>query len=69
MEEIYKGELDRAEQYEQEKGNERSLLIQSVEFPQKYGALYWQYSNYWNVFVSIYPYTCDWIVYFYCFSC
>ena len=40
MEEIYKGELDRAEQYEQEKGNERSLLIQSVEFPQKYGALY-----------------------------
>ena len=39
VEEIYERELNRAEQYEQEKGNERSLLIQSVKVPQKYGAL------------------------------
>ena len=39
VEEIYERKLNRAEQYEQEKGNERCLLIQSVEVPQEYGAL------------------------------
>ena len=38
VEEIYERELDRAEQYERDNDNERSLLIQSVEVPQKYGA-------------------------------
>ena len=39
VEEIYERELNHAEQYEQQKGNERSLLIQSVKVPQEYGAL------------------------------
>ena len=39
VEEIYERELNRAEQYEQENGNERSSLIRSVEAPQEYGAL------------------------------
>ena len=42
VEEIYERELDRAEQYERDDDDdddERSLLIQSVEVPQEYGAL------------------------------
>ena len=43
VEEIYERELDRAEQYERDddddSDDERSLLIQSVEVPQEYGAL------------------------------
>ena len=39
VEEIYERELDLAEQYESNNNDERSLLIQSVEVPQEYGAL------------------------------
>ena len=44
VEEIYERELNRAEQYERDDDDdddddERSLLIQSVEVPQEYGAL------------------------------
>ena len=39
VDEIYERELDRAEQYEKDSDDERSLLIQSVEIPQEYGAL------------------------------
>ena len=41
VEEIYERELDLAEQYERDDDDddERSLLIQSVEGPQEYGAL------------------------------
>ena len=37
VEEIYERELDHAEQYERDNDDESSLLIQSVEVPQKYG--------------------------------
>ena len=39
VEEIYERELNHAEHLEQEKGNERSLLIRSSKVPRKHGAL------------------------------
>ena len=39
VEEIYERELDLAEQYERDNDDERSLIIQSVEVPRKYGTL------------------------------
>ena len=39
VEEVYERELDHAEQYERDDDDEGSLLIQSVEVPQEYGAL------------------------------